>query len=218
MRTADWVAGRIRRRRLGGGRVATRRNAGAFTLVEALVAVAILSLVALIAWRATAAMTDGEARLSAESARWRRLDALMTRIEGDMRKAVPRAVRHGGQLEPAWSASVPDSAGNSEIAFSRAGPDAIDEPGSGGQRVGYRYRDGHVDVVYWPRLDNAATAAPSSYALADGIAAFRVEQLAPDGRWSARWPVPGGAAVPRGVRIEIVLADGGTVERWLALQ
>ena len=36
-----------------------------FTLVEVLVAVAILALVATIAWRGTAAMTDAEARLGA---------------------------------------------------------------------------------------------------------------------------------------------------------
>ena len=32
-------------------------------------------------------MTDSESRLAAESARWRQLDALMTRIEADMRAA-----------------------------------------------------------------------------------------------------------------------------------
>ena len=44
-------------------RTAERRARG-FTLVEALVAVAILAIVATIAWRATAAMTDSEARLA----------------------------------------------------------------------------------------------------------------------------------------------------------
>ncbi|HEX2389997.1 MAG TPA: prepilin-type N-terminal cleavage/methylation domain-containing protein, partial [Casimicrobiaceae bacterium] len=45
----------------------TRRG---FTLVEVLVAIAILALVALLAWRATAAMTDSETRLNEESMRW----------------------------------------------------------------------------------------------------------------------------------------------------
>ncbi|HLW13606.1 MAG TPA: type II secretion system minor pseudopilin GspJ [Casimicrobiaceae bacterium] len=194
------------------------RCARGFTLVEALVAVAILALVAMIAWRATAAMTDGEVRLSEQSARWQHLDALLARMEADMRTAIPRGVRHGGETEPAWYASPDDAAGNTALVFTRAGPDAIDEPGSGGQRVGYRLHDGHVEVVYWPRLDNAAATVPATYALVDGIAGFRVLQLTGDGRWSDRWPFLGASAVPRGVRIQIVLADGSAVERWLALR
>jgi general secretion pathway protein J len=195
-----------------------RRASGGFTLVEALVAIAILALVATIAWRATAAMTDSEVRLSTESARWQRLDALLTRMEADMREAIPRTVRHGAAVEPAWSAIPADAAGNTVLAFTRAGPDAIDEPGSGGQRVGYRFRDGRIEVLYWPKLDNVATASPATYALVDGVARFRVLGLATDGRWSDRWPFLDAAAIPRGVRVEIVLADGGVVERWLALQ
>ncbi|HEX6138431.1 MAG TPA: type II secretion system minor pseudopilin GspJ [Casimicrobiaceae bacterium] len=206
--------------RLAPGRVALAgcsRGRG-FTLVEALVAVAILALVALLAWRATAAMTDGEARLAAESARWRQLDALLTRMEADVRTAIPRSVRHGAQTEAAWYAFPEDAAGDTSLVFTRAGPDAIDEPGSGGQRVGYRLRDGRVEVLYWPRLDNAAATVPASYALAEGIARFRVLQLTPGARWSDRWPFLGATAIPRAIRIEIVLADGGVVERWIALQ
>jgi general secretion pathway protein J len=189
-----------------------------FTLVEALVAVAILALVALLAWRATAAMTDGEQRLSVESARWQHLDALLTRLEADMRQALPRPARNGARSEPAWVAVPADAAGNTSLVFTRAGPDAADEPGAGGQRVGYRWRDGHIDVLYWPRLDDTANATPSTYALVDGIARFRVLQLSSDDRWSPRWPLPGAAALPRGVRIEIVLADGSVIDRWLALR
>jgi general secretion pathway protein J len=189
-----------------------------FTLVEALVAIAILALVALLAWRATAAMTDAEERLSVESTRWQRLDALLARFEADLREAIPRPVRHGVQVEPAWLAAPDDSAGNTSLTFTRAGPDALDEPGSGGQRVGYRLRDGRIEVLYWQRLDNPPTATPASYALVDGVARFRVLQLTADDRWTDRWPLPGATPIPRGVRIEIGLADGSVIERWLALQ
>ena len=195
-------------------------RAGGFTLVEALVAVAILAIVALIAWRATAAMADSEAHLAGETARWRTLDALLTRMEADMREAIPRTVRHGASREVAWSAAPVDAAGNTTLVFSRAGPDALDEPGAGGQRVGYRLRDGRIEVLYWPHLDNVAGQDPAAYALVDGIASFRIQELLPDGHWSDRWPIAGidSAQLPRGVRVAIELADGGVVERWLALQ
>jgi general secretion pathway protein J len=194
------------------------RPARGFTLVEALVAVAILAIVATIAWRATAAMTDSEARLASESARWRQLDAVMTRMEADMRKAIPRNARRGSVIEPAWLAGATDSAGNTTLAFTRAGPDAIDEPGSGGQRVAYRLRDGRIELLYWPRLDNVATRGPAAYVLVDGVTRFKVLQAGADGRFADRWPPPGASSIPRGVRIDIGLADGSVIERWLALQ
>jgi len=135
-----------------------------------------------------------------------------------MRTAIPRAARHGAQVEPAWLATTDDAAGNTALVFTRAGPDAPEEPGSAGQRVGYRFRDGHIDVLYWPRLDNVSGIDPPAYPLADGIARFRILQLSQNGQWSPRWPIAGASAVPGGVRIEIVLADGGVIERWLALR
>jgi general secretion pathway protein J len=193
------------------------RTVRGFTLVEALVAIAILGLVAVLAWRATASMTDSEVRLAAERTRWQRLDAVLTRVEADLRSSVPRPARRGAGTDAAWSLAPVDAAGNALLVFTRAGPSAIDEPGSGGQRVGYRFRDGHIEALYWPHIDNVADDA-SSYALTDDVASFHVSALTADNRWSGRWPLPGGAPRPRGVRVELTLADGSTVERVLVLQ
>lgn len=193
-------------------------KARGFTLVEALVAIAILALVALLAWRATAAMTDGEARLAAESVRWQQLDALMTRVEADLRTSIPRRARHGRDVEASWLLAPADAAGNALLVFTRAGPDALDEPGGSGQRIGYRLRADRVETLYWPHVDNPADSDPVAYALVDGVAGFRMLALTADDRWSDRWPIPGGADVPRALRLELALADGSTIERWLALQ
>ncbi len=112
------------------------RRARGFTLVEVLVAIGILAVVALLAWRATAAMTDSEVRLVAEQSRWRQLDALLLRVEADLRAAVPRPARDGASTAPPWLLAPEDSAGNSLLVFTRAGGDAVDEPGSGGRRLG----------------------------------------------------------------------------------
>jgi general secretion pathway protein J len=189
-----------------------------FTLIEVLVAIIILGVVALLAYRATAAMTDGEARLTAESDRWRALDRLFARLESDMRQAVPRAVRHGGTAEPAWLALPADSSGNSELVFSRAGPEFAAEPGAAGQRIGYRLRDGAIETLYWPQLDNVANAEPVAYALVSDVARFRISELTTSNAWSPQWPILGGPALPRAVRVEIGFADGTAIERWIALQ
>ena len=194
-----------------------RRAQSAFTLVELLIALAIMALLALLGYRALASLAESEAQLSAEAQRWRALDLLFTRIEGDVRQAVPRAVRTGVRSEPAWIGLV-DGAGNSELRFSRAGTDFADEPGSAGQRLGYRLRDGRVEVLYWPHYDQPVGVAPAVYPLVDGVAQLRIAYLDDRDSWRNRWPSLADAAIPRAVRVEVVLASGENIERLLAMR
>jgi len=189
-----------------------------FTLIEILVALAILAIVALLAYRATAAMTDGEAQLSAESDRWRTLDRFFARIESDMREAVPRASRHGAANEPAWWVETVDSAGNSALVFTRAGPDFAIEPGIAGQRIGYRLTGDRVELVYWPQLDNVDDAKTIAYPLVAGVRQFRVSQVGTGQLWLPRWPASGEIGIPRAVHIELALADGTAVDRVIVLR
>ena len=205
---------------------------GGFTLVEALVAIAILGVVAVLAWRATDTMTGSEAAVSAESRRWQDLDAVLARMEADMRDALPRVGEAPGYLSargatvadsavaavaPGWAAAL-DENGDTVLSFSRGGPGAPDEPGAGGQRVGYRLHGHTLEVLYWPQLDDAPGTEPAIYALAQGIRRFRVLQLTRTGTWSPSWPLAGDDPIPRGVRIEITQADGSVIERILALR
>jgi general secretion pathway protein J len=192
------------------------RRAG-FTLIELLIALAILALVATLGYRAVASLTDSEAQLAAEGVHWRNLDAFFARLEADARAAVPREVRTGGRVEPAWVGGVAES-GDAEMRFSRAGPEFSVESGSAGQRIGYRLRDGAVEVMYWPYLDQPATVTPQPYALVQGITRFRVTYLDALGQWRDRWPALGEPAIPRAIRIALTLANGEMIERWLALR
>jgi general secretion pathway protein J len=194
-----------------------KRNRTGFTLIELLIALAILALVAVLGYRALSSLTDSEAELNAEAQHWRALDALFARLEADMREALPREVRTGNGKEPAWLGEI-DGAGNAMLRFSRAGPEFAAEPGSAGQRIGYRLRDGAIEILYWPRLDQPATVSPQAYALAGRIAAFRVSYLDARGNWLERWPLLGESPVPRAVRVGITLAGGEQIERWLALR
>ncbi len=194
-------------------------NAGrarGFTLIEVLLALAIFGMIAVLAYRATSALSDGEARLSAEAQRWRTLEALFTRFESDIRQAVPRGVRVGGGSEPAWMATA--SGNRSALVFTRAGSEFSVEPAAAGQRMGYRLRDGTIELAYWPQLDHAASAQPVVYPLVADVAAFEIEYLTRDGGWRRNWPLLGEDDVPRGVRLTLTLADGARVDRWFALR
>src|SRR5947207_8512656 len=122
-----------------------------FTLIEVLLAMAILALIALLGYRAVAALSDSETRLAAEATRWRTLDLFFARLEGDMRQAIPRSARSGAVREAPWVSVITDTGGDggdSALAFSRAGPEFNIEPGSAGQRLGYRLSNGVIEVLY----------------------------------------------------------------------
>jgi general secretion pathway protein J len=193
------------------------RNCG-FTLVEVLLALAIFGVIAVLAYRATAALADGEAQLSAEAQRWRTLEGLFTRFEADIRQAVPRAARAGARIEPAWLALPADGTGNAALVFTRAGAEFGNEPGSAGQRIGYRLRGHSVEIAYWPQLDNGEGARPAVYTLAEGVTRFRVAYLGPAGGWRDSWPAQGETDLPRAVRVELALDSGEVIERWFVLR
>ncbi len=188
-----------------------------FTLVEVLVALAILAITAALAYRGTAALVDGEVRLTSEATRWRTLDAVFTRLEADLRQAQPRPVRVGTAREPAWLAAT-EAHGSSAIVFSRAGPEFDADPGAAGQRVGYRLRDGALEVVYWPGLDRAQGTRETAWTLVRGVTRLRIEHLDADGGWRDTWPRFGEPEIPRAVRILLVLDSGEAIERWIALR
>jgi general secretion pathway protein J len=194
-----------------------RKTYRGFTLVEVLVALAILAITAALAYRGTAALVDGEVRLTAEATRWRTLDTVFTRLEADLRQAQPRPVRVGAGHEPAWLAAT-EAHGSSAIVFSRAGPEFDADPGTAGQRVGYRVREGALEVVYWPGLDRAPETRETAWTLMRGVARLRIDHLGTDGGWRDTWPHSGEAALPRAVRIVLALDSGEVVERWVALR
>ncbi len=188
-----------------------------FTLIEVLIAVAIVALLSLLGYRALAALSDSEEKLSEEATRWRTLDLFFARLEGDLRQAMPRPARLGDSREPAW-AGASDAAGNGLLAFSRAGPEFALEPTSAGTRLEYRFHDGSVEVLYWASYDRPLGVEPTAYPLISGVASFRLAYLARDGSWLDAWPRPGEAELPRAVRVDLTLASGEKIERWLALR
>ena len=96
-----------------------------FTLIEALLALAIFGVIAVLAYRATA--------------------SLFSRFEADIRQAVPRSVRAGAGREPAWLGTM--FGGQSALVFTRAGSEFSPEPAPAGQRIGYRLREGTIELA-----------------------------------------------------------------------
>jgi general secretion pathway protein J len=202
---------------MSGRQASGKRPRPGFTLVELLIALAMLAAISLLGYRALVSLADSEARLVSEGERWRTLDGFFARIESDMRATLPRDARHGAATEPAWLART-DAGGNAEVHLSRAASELGSDAGGVGQRIGYRLREGNVEVLYWPRFDRRAGAEPVAHAIVGGVSRLRVEHLDGSGAWRERWPGPGESVLPRAVRVELALAGGEVVDRTLVLR
>ena len=100
----------------------------------------------------------------------------------------------------------------------RAGPEFSLEAASAGQRLAYRFREGTVEVLYWAGYDRPRGVDPTAYPLLDGVTAFQLAYLTKDGAWVDTWPRTGESELPRAVKVDLTLASGETIERWLALR
>ncbi len=193
-----------------------------FTLMEVLIALAIFALISVMAYRATGAMADSETRLAQESARWRLLEQLFSRMEADIQQALPRPLFEGEQPLPAWSAyhgGNGDGQGRVTLQFARA-PSRLASPTSApaGQRIAYEWTNGSLDLLYWPTFDNVAHAAPQRYRLLNDINHFRLDYLTQAGQWRETWPQEKEPPLPRAVRIQIATGNSMPVERIFVLQ
>ncbi len=189
----------------------TKRLHG-FTLIELLSALLVLSLLALLSYRALAAVGDTRAHVTAETEKWRSVTLFFDRFERDIMLAAPRTARDA----PAWRGDFDAGAGSS-IDFSR-GADAV--AGASPRRVSYRLNHDHaIEAALWPALDNTANAAATRYPLLDGVARFELRYLGADRSWSSRWPVGAeDASLPRALQVRVTLASGEDIVRTFSLR
>ena len=194
------------------GRGVTLRG---FTLIELLTALVVLSLLALMSYRGLGAVLDAREHVSQETEKWRRVAAFCARFERDVKLAAPRPVRTASGSAPAWLAS-PDTTPGPLLEFSRfASAEGVDPP----RRVAYGLNaEQEVELWLWPGLDVAPDARPARYAVLTGVTKFEFRYLNADLAWVGVWPTsPRDPAIPRAVRLRIVLASGEEVVRVFAL-
>ena len=184
-----------------------------FTLIELLTALLILSLLAVMSYRGLGAVLDTRAQLRQETAKWRRVAAFSARFEQDVHLVAPYAMRLATASAPALVGRVA-ATDAPRLEFSRfAAAEGVEAP----RRVGYGLNERHeIELWLWPGLD--ASQPPTRYPVLADVAQLDIQYLGTDPAWVKLWPVVAADdALPRAVRLRMVLASGEEIVRVFAL-
>lgn len=191
------------------------RRRGGFTLIELLVALLILSLLAMMSWRGLDAVLDTREHVLGETRKWQAVSAFCTRFERDLAMAAPRPVRSAGGDAPAWIGRPAGQAGP-RLELSRfAAPEGMDSP----RRIAYQLNERRqVELWLWSGLDPAPGEVPARYPVLDDVELLELDYLDQNLSWVSAWPAsPESAAMPRAVRLQVVLGSGERIVRLFAV-
>jgi general secretion pathway protein J len=226
--------GRLRQRPVWSGQ-------GGFTLLEVIVAVALLAVIAVLSLRGIDSVLRARERLSAAAAELDALTVCFAQIEEDLRRAWPVRLRLSAESPVQFLPAAPED-GAAPLSLLREG--AGDAAPGVIQRVSYRLREGVLErgfAPWQPAVAPGPEAAPGAarpageggrdpvvpaaivwQPLVAGVSAVRWRGFMPGAGWvdgaalgaMARTPPPAGQAPAVPVGLEIVLERrGGDVLR-----
>ena len=191
-----------------------------FTLVELLVAMAVLAVLASVSFRGLNAILEAEAHVQSETRRWNDVAVVIAQMGRDLSLAVPRPVRDdaGGVLSAMIIGRTSDET-QSQLLFTRLGDGESASSQSDLRRIGYRLREGILEYLVWPATDSAPNAAPSVNPVLENVNDLQLRALSQDGSWSSVWPAGQQANVlPLAVEAQIVLDGGKRITRTFPLR
>ncbi len=200
-----------------------RNHAGTgFTLIEALVALALFALTSAIGYRGLTALLDGRQHLQTEQQHWRELEHCFSLLHGDLDSAINRPARDNfGVAEEGFRGDL-DAGGalDALVSWTRVGVPATGGLAGAPQRIGWRVRDHHLQRLRWDSPDRGPRSEPEVLDVLDGVETVTLRYLGPIGAnqdWDTRWRLPAHPGLPRAVEITLEFSHGPGVMRLFDL-
>ena len=193
-----------------------------FTLMEILIAIAIFTIIGVMALSGYNELSAQGAIATKSTARVRQVQGAVSRLVQDFEQLEPRPVREplGQSMEPAVEAKMGTTP---LVMFSRAGwsnPAGVQH--STLLRVAYRLENGKLFRDYWVVMDRTQTLEPVSTELLSGVKSANLRFMDMNRQWNEQWPPPGFIAAgpaalpnlrPVAVEINLELEDWGKIKR-----
>ena len=192
-----------------------------FTLIEIMVAVAIFSVMSVIAWSALSASLANADMLTARMDRLQSIQRTMRFLTTDLSLAAPRPVRNelGDTQLPAILSSI---AGDFALEVTHSGwgnPAGL--PRGTQQRSAYRLEEDELVRYHWNVLDRTYSNEAVGIVLLDNVESLFFRYYTDSGEPSEVWPPQGASAGnparmrPRAVEIVLSLGDIGELTRLI---
>lgn len=203
-----------------GGHRQTHTAQDGFTLVELLVASAILVVLGVAGYLALDVVLGTADRATRESDRLKQVQRCFTQLAMDFEQAVARPIRDDlGDEQPAF---VHES-GLESLEFTRGGlPNPAGWARSSLQRVAYTLERGTFARIYWRELDRLQGTVPVRRVLLKEVANLAFRFLDDKSEWHEQWPpLRGGSlqesSLPAAVELTLELEGWGELRRVYAL-
>lgn len=190
-----------------------------FTLLEILVAMVILAVMGIMAYRGVSEARVAVGNAEGHLERLRNVQRSVQLLVTDFRTLTRRPVREPiGDGQRATLLRDPNSVAIVEL--SRGGwPNGAGTPRGTAQRVVYRIEDGKLLREHWTVMDATLATPPVRRELLDGVERVEIRYLTSGREWIADWPPFNNTADlgfymrPLAVEFTLVLADFGEIRR-----
>lgn len=196
-----------------------RLRSRGFTLLEILVAMVILAVMGLMAYRGVSEARVAVANAEGHLERLRAVQKSVQLIVSDFRNLTRRPVRE--PIGDGYRATLRrDPNGIALVELSGGGwPNGGGTPRGTIQRVAYRIEDGKLIREYWTVMDATLATPPVKRELLDRVERVELRYLTNGREWIAEWPPFNNTADqgfymrPLAVEITLVLSDYGEIRR-----
>lgn len=188
-----------------------------FTLIELMVAIAVFSVMSVMAYGGLSQIIENNQHSTKELERLQSVQRTILIVSRDLNQIIERGIRDEfGNPQPFINAS--DSLGYL-LEFTRNGrrnPAKLKR--SHLLRVAYQFKDDKLIRVFWPQLDRAQGMEPYESVLLDQVEQVEFRYKDDNNEWHSQWPPVNNAGVElTAIELILELQDWGEITRLYSM-